>query len=75
MRREIVVFERDLADPEASTAEPKLDFRLLRQALPSGSQPLAVVTGDGFQIADGQFYTREQVRVYAEKQSGYRASE
>lgn len=74
MRREIAVFERDLADRYADSAQPELSFRLVRQALPAGSQPLAVITGDNFQVADGQFYTREEIRAYAEKQSGYKAA-
>jgi hypothetical protein len=73
MRREIVVFERNLAQYGDVDPKPELDFRLVRQALPVGAQPLAIVTGEGFNIVDGQFYTRDEVRKFAEEQSGYNA--
>ena len=66
MQRDIVVFE-------TNDEVPVLDFRLIRGALPSGSSPLAIATHSGFPVEPGQFFSREDVAAFAEKQSGYRS--
>ena len=70
MKREIVVFERD--ERHTDNEMPELDFRLMRQALPSGSCPLAFVQGDEFPVQAGQWFSENEVTTFAETQSGYR---
>lgn len=69
MTREIVVFERD--ERYTGSGGPELDFRLMRQILPAGSCPLAIATNDGFSVEGGQWFDADQVRKFAEFQSGY----
>lgn len=69
MKRHIVVFESSYEDENPVG----LDFRLERQALPSGAIPLALVLGDGFLVVDGQFHTKREIVRFAESQSGHRS--
>lgn len=71
MIREIVIFETNQFN-EGDPA-PKLDFRLLRNALPSGVSPLAIADRHGFHVSEGQHFSAAEVSAFAEKQSGYRA--
>lgn len=71
MLRDIVVFERD--PRYAYSGNPELDYRLVRSILPSGSCPLAIANHTGFAVEGGQWFTAEEVRIFAEEQSGYRA--
>jgi hypothetical protein len=73
MLRDIVVFERD--GRNTRTGQPELGFRLIRGALPMGSSPLAIADHHGFTVACGQWFDKNQVRAYAEQQSGYRAEQ
>ncbi len=68
MLREIVVFERD--ERASGNGTPELNFRLINQALPNGSCPLAIVTTDSMTISGGQWFTRDEVEIYAKQQSG-----
>jgi hypothetical protein len=70
MKREIVVFERVIED-----REPELDFRLIRQALPDGSSPLAIADKDGFSVHCGQEFLFADVKKFAEEQSGFSAAD
>lgn len=70
--RDIVVFERD--ERYTDSDQPELDFRLIRAALPSGSCPLALANHEGFMVECGQFFDTDEVRAFAESQSGYKAS-
>lgn len=72
MKRAIVVFERD--ERHTDNGKPELDWRLIRQALPSGSSPLAIADHDGFTVHCGQDFYTEEVIALAETQSGYKAS-
>lgn len=69
MKRHIVVFESSHEEENHAG----LDFRLERQALPSGAIVLALVLGDGFLVVDGQFHTKREIVRFAESQSGYRS--
>lgn len=71
MIREIVVFERD--ERYTDSGNPELDFRLLRSALPVGSVPLAIADRHGFSVVCGCEFYADDVRRFAEAQSGYRA--
>ena len=70
MLRDIVVFERD--ERHTDNGKPELDFRLIRQALPVGSVPLAIVTRHGFTAVDDTCFTADEVEQFAAEQSGYR---
>ena len=70
MLRDIVVFERDERHTDNGKAE--LDFRLVRQALPTGSVPLAIVSHHGFTAIDGTCFTAGEAEQFAAEQSGYR---
>lgn len=69
MKRGIVIFERD--ERYTESGKPELDFRLIRGILPSGSTPLAIANGNGFTVTCGQYFDTDQVRQFAEEQSGY----
>ena len=70
MLRDIVVFERDERHTDSGKAE--LDFRLVRQALPAGAVPLAVITRHGFSVVDGVCFSADEVESFGAEQSGYR---
>ena len=69
MRRGIVVFER------GGNGNPILDFRLIRGALPMGSCPLAIADRDGFAITEGQYFGKDEVALFAERESGFDSSQ
>lgn len=71
INRKIVIFEKD--ERHTEIGEPKIDFRLIRQALPSGACPLAIADHDGFTINCGQWFDEDQIIAFAEDQSGFTA--
>lgn len=69
--RDIVIFERD--ERYTDDGKPELDFRLVRSILPAGSSPLAIANHEGFVAECGQWFDADEVRKFAERQSGYHA--
>lgn len=60
LTRDVVVFETQTGD---DTAE--LGWRLARMALPMHSSPLAMVVNGVMVVWAGQFFTEDEVRIFA----------
>lgn len=60
----VIVFEKD----------GKLDFRSVGVYLPESSLPLAVVTGDNFQVVGTRTHSVEDVTAFIEQNFSYKSS-
>lgn len=70
LTRKIVVFEQ--GGDYTEDGNPRLNWQRPGWAIPVGSCLLAIANRDGFAVESGQWFTAEEVGVFAEEQSGYR---